>query len=123
MLFGIWETEAGKHCGTVRLYQIEYTNRTAYIGICLFDKRVWGRGLAANALKVTTDWAFNELKLRWVEAGMYAENLVSDRAFLAAGYEWAYDVADKYLLNGRPAAAKFYAARNPMFFPEAGGSA
>lgn len=123
ILFGVWETAVGEHCGTVRLYDIEYTNRTAYIGICLFDKRVWGRGLAVNVLTVITGWAFDELGLRWVEAGMYAENLASERAFRAAGYAWAYDVADKYLLNGKPAPVKFYAARNPLCFPPVDASA
>jgi RimJ/RimL family protein N-acetyltransferase len=123
ILLGVWESGVEKHCGTIRLHQIENHSRTACIGVCLFDKRVWGRGLATGALRAVTAWAFEVLKLRWIEAGMYVENHSSERAFRAAGYEWAYDVADKYLLNGRPAAAKFYAARNPLFFPKAGGSA
>jgi RimJ/RimL family protein N-acetyltransferase len=116
ILFGVWESGAEGHCGTVRLHQIENHSRTACIGVCLFDKRVWGRGLAAAALRAVTGWAFEVLKLRWIEAGMYAENHASERAFRAAGYEWLHDVADKYLLDGEPAKVKLFVARNPMFF-------
>lgn len=116
VLFGIWEPGAERHCGTVRLHQIESHSGTASIGVCLFDKRVWGRSLAAGALRAVTVWAFDALKLRWVEAGMYIENHSSERAFRAAGYEWLHDVAGKYLLDGEPATVRFLVARNPMFF-------
>ena len=112
VLFGIWLKGAKHHCGTVRLHGVENHHKTAHIGICLFDRSVWGQKLGSKAVGAVTRWAFDALKLRWVEAGAYSENIASQKTFLAAGYEWIYDIPDKYILEGRPSTVKVYAARN-----------
>lgn len=113
VLFGIWQSGAKHHCGTVRLHGIEHYHKTAHIGICLFDRAAWGNKLGAKAAQAVTGWAFESLGLRWIEAGAYSENIASQKTFLAAGYDWIYDVPDKYLLEGKPTGIKVYAARNP----------
>jgi [ribosomal protein S5]-alanine N-acetyltransferase len=112
VLFGIWQPDAKLHCGTVRLHGIEHFHKTAHIGICLFDRTVWGNRLGSNAVATVTRWAFETMGLRWIEAGVYLENTASQKTFLTAGYEWIYDVSNKYLLEGRPTGIKVYAARN-----------
>jgi ribosomal-protein-alanine N-acetyltransferase len=112
VLLGIWQAGAKHHCGTVRLYGIEHHHKTAHIGICLFDKTAWGKKLGSKAIKVVTRWAFEAMGLRWIEAGAYQENIASQKTFQAAGYEWVYDIPDKYLLEGKPARVKVYTARN-----------
>lgn len=112
VLFGIWQAGDKYHCGTVRLHGIEHYHKTAHIGICLFDKSVWGEGLGSKAIMAVTRWAFDALRLRWVEAGAYSGNIASQKAFLAAGYEWIYDVQDKYILEGSPTTVKVFVARN-----------
>jgi RimJ/RimL family protein N-acetyltransferase len=112
VLWGIWQENSKNHCGTVRLHGIEYHHKTAHIGVCLFDKSAWGKRLGLKAVVAVTQWAFDTLRLRWVEAGVYSENNASQKAFLAAAYEWIYDIPDKYILEGRPTRVKVYAARN-----------
>lgn len=112
LLFGIWQAGDEHHCGTVRIHGIERFHKTAHIGICLFDKSAWGKKLGSKAIMTVTRWAFDALELRWVEAGIYSENISSQKAFLAAGYEWIYDVPGKYVFEGRPAIVKVFAARN-----------
>jgi len=112
VLFGIWQTGAERHCGTVRLYGMEHFHKTAHIGVCVFDRAAWGKKIGSKAISAVTGWAFETMGLRWVEAGAYSENVASQKAFLAAGYEWIYDVPDKYLLDGKPAEIKVYAARH-----------
>lgn len=116
ILFGIWQTESQLHVGTVRIHSIDRQHGTANIGVCLFNKAAWGQGLGAKAIRAATGWAFEALKLRWIEAGAYAENVSSQRAFSAAGYRWLHDVSEKYLFEGRPATVKFYVARPETFF-------
>lgn len=111
-LFGIWQTDAPNHCGTVRLHGIDRYHKTAKIGICLFDKSSWGKGLGARAVAAVTRWAFDVLGLRWVEAGVYADNIASRKSFLRAGYTWMYDVPGKYLFEGRPATVEVFVAIN-----------
>ena len=113
VLFGIWQSGALHHCGTVRLHGIEQFHGTAHIGVCLFERAAWGKKLGARAVAAVTRWAFGSLNLRWVEAGVYGDNVASQKAFLASGYEWIYDVPGKYLLAGEPTTLKVYAARNP----------
>lgn len=112
LCWGIWQANSEKHCGTVRLHGIEPYHKTAHIGVCIFDKSAWGQKLGSEAVGTVTRWAHDVLGLRWVEAGAYSENVASQRTFLAAGYEWIYDIPGKYLLEGRPATVKIYAARN-----------
>lgn len=112
VLFGVWLAGATQLCGTVRLHGIERIHMTACIGVCLFDKAVWGKKVGSKAVEAVTNWAFETMKLRWIEAGAYAGNIASQKAFLSAGYVWVYDIPDKYLFEGRPEVVKLYAARN-----------
>ena len=114
LLFGIWLDRADKHCGTIRLHGIEHENATAHVGICLFDKSVWGRGIATHAIRAATLWAQQTLKLRWIEAGVYEGNVGSEKAFSSAGYEWVYDIPDKYLYEGKPLRVRVFAARKSV---------
>lgn len=111
VLFGVWLIGAQHHCGTVRLHGIESHHKTAHIGICLFDKSVWGKKLGSKAIEAVTRWALDKLKLRWIEAGAYSENIASQKTFLAAGYKWIYDIPDKYIFEGKPSTVKVYAAK------------
>lgn len=111
ILFGIWLTGSQLHCGTVRLHGIEHIHHTAHIGVCLFDKSVWGHGLAVRAVQAVTRWGIDNQKLRWIEAGMYAMNIASEKIFIAAGYDWICNIDGKYLLDSKPALVKVYAAR------------
>lgn len=112
VLFGIWEGKNPRHCGTIRLHGIENFHRTAHIGVCLFDKSAWGKHLGLKAITCVTQWSFETLKLRWVEAGIYDGNIASQKTFVTAGYQWVYDVADKYIFEASPTLVKVYAARN-----------
>jgi len=111
VLFGIWRDGEQYHCGTVRLHGFEDVKRSAHIGLCIFDKSVWGHGLGSKAIARVTKWAIDDLDLRWIEAGIYEENIASQKAFLAAGYEWISDIPGKYILDGNPAVIKIYANR------------
>lgn len=111
VLWGIWQDAHPYHVGTVRIHGVEHRHHTAHIGVCLFDKRAWGQGLGRKAIATATRWALDELGLRWVEAGVYADNHASTQAFLSAGYSWVYDIPGKYLLDERPTTVKIFAAR------------
>lgn len=110
VLWGIWLDGQERHVGTVRLHGIEHRHGTAHIGVCLFDKRCWGRGLGSAAIAAVTRWAIDTLDLRWIEAGAYEANLASQRAFLSASYQWVFDIPGKYLLDGAPVTVKVFAA-------------
>ncbi len=115
VFFGLWQAGASNHCGTLRLHAIEHFHHTAHIGICIFDKSAWGKGFGTKAIRVLSEWALRNFNLRWIEAGAYQQNIGSQKAFLAAGYQWVYDIPGKYLFEGKPTTIKVYALRNGKF--------
>ena len=110
VLWGIWEGESKQLFGTVRLHGIEFQHRTAHIGVCLFDKIFWGKGLGKKAISTVTKWALIDLNLRWIEASMWEENLVSQKVFISAGYSWKCNISGKFILEGKPAVHAIFAA-------------
>ncbi len=112
VLWGIWAEESESFFGTVRLHGIEFHHRTAHIGVCLFDKNFWGRRFGSKAISAVTKWALSDLKLRWIEAGAFEENVASQKTFLSAGYSWKYDINGKYILEGKPAVVRVFVAEN-----------
>jgi RimJ/RimL family protein N-acetyltransferase len=111
VLFGVWQEGREFHSGTVRLHGIDTDHRIANIGVCLFDKATWGKKIGSKAIASATGLALDYLKIRWVEACVLEENLASQKAFIAAGYDWIYDIPGKYLREGKPTVVKVYAAR------------
>ncbi len=111
VLFGIWVDGQERHCGTVRLYQIDRATSAADVGICIFDRNAWGRSLGAAAIGAVTAWAFGALGLEAITAGVYAENVASWKAFIKAGYAVAEDIAGRYELDGRPVVVRKLVAR------------
>jgi ribosomal-protein-alanine N-acetyltransferase len=112
VLFGIWIKDATKFVGNVRIHGIDRCHKIANIGICLFDREIWGRGVGSKATRAVTQWALHAVGLRWIEAAAYSQNVASQKNFLRAGYEWVYDVPNKFLLDGVPSVVKVYAARS-----------
>lgn len=110
VLFGIWNEHDKKHCGTIRLHGIDPYHQTAHIGVCLFDKQAWGKGLATKSIRAVTAWGLNRLGLRWIEAGVYEENRASSKLFERSGYELKYRVSGKYLFRNLPSTVLVYAS-------------
>jgi ribosomal-protein-alanine N-acetyltransferase len=86
VLFGIWLHAKSSHIGTIRLYEINQHLHNCFIGICIFDKSVWGRGIGTNAIKAVTKWAHVEMNMHRIEAHAYLDNTASIRSFEKAGY-------------------------------------
>jgi len=113
VLFGIWVDGHRTHCGTVRLHQINRSVGTGVLGICIFDKSSWGCSVGSGAIDAVTRWAFDHLGLDAIEAGAYAENVGSWKAFLKVGYTIVEDVHDRYQLDGNPTVVRRMIARRP----------
>lgn len=84
-LFGIF-LQDGKHIGNVKLGNINWIHRYADIGIIIGDKSYWGKGYGTKAIELATEYAFTEINLNHLMAGIYANNIASYKAFSKAGY-------------------------------------
>lgn len=116
ILFGIFIKEIEQpFIGTLRVSEIDFFHYIASIGICLFTKRSWKRGYAQQALNLVKDYLFNTVELRFLEAGVYAENLSSINVFTKAGFYESYIVRGKYRHIDSFKDVVYLAAINPNF--------
>jgi RimJ/RimL family protein N-acetyltransferase len=87
LLLGLFpKTEPDRHIGNIKLGPINRHHRVAPIGIAIGAVELWGKGLATQAISALADYAFSVLKLERLEAGFYAANESSQRAFRRAGF-------------------------------------
>jgi RimJ/RimL family protein N-acetyltransferase len=84
VLFGIYTGDALR--GTLRLHNIDFAAGFANLGIALFDRTVWGRGVATAAVAAASRFARDVLGIGRLEAGVYEANAASRRIFEKAGF-------------------------------------
>jgi RimJ/RimL family protein N-acetyltransferase len=84
-LWRIVHDDAG-HVGNMRLSNIISFHRRADTAVIVGERNLWGANIATRAIRLATDYAFDELGLLKLTAGMLATNTGSIRAFEKAGY-------------------------------------
>ena len=85
LLFGIFFRENQKHIGNIKLEPIDFKESKTTVGIMIGDKNYWGKGLATEAIKLLTDFAFRKLKLGEVNLGVISEHKSAIKAYKKAG--------------------------------------
>jgi len=85
--FAICLAADARHIGNIKLGPIHWQHRRADLSLFIGDRRCWGQGFASEAIARVRDWAFAELDLHKLSAGIYAGNLGSRRAFEKCGFE------------------------------------
>lgn len=65
--------------------RLDVYRKTAIIGYWLSEE-LWGRGIMAEAVKLVTGYAFNQLGFIRVQASVYSKNPASMRVLEKAGY-------------------------------------
>jgi RimJ/RimL family protein N-acetyltransferase len=87
LLLGLFPSnEPERHIGNIKLGPIDSRHAVAAIGVLIGAKDYWGRGLAGEAVAAVAELAFDDFGLERVEAGFYADNVASQRAFRRAGF-------------------------------------
>lgn len=85
--FAICLAEDGRHIGNIKLGPIQWLHRRADISLFIGDKSSWGMGYGSEAIELLRDWAFRELDLQKLNAGIYAGNIGCRRAFEKNGFD------------------------------------
>lgn len=98
--FGIFDKETNKHIGNIKIGSINHYHRFADIGFLIGEKSYWGKGIATEAIRLATEFAFNTLKLHKLWGGAYSPNMGSVRAFLKNGYQQEGAKKNQYLCHG-----------------------
>jgi len=98
--FAIIDNESGLHIGNIKIGNINSKYQYADIGLIIGNKKFWGKGIASEAIKLCVGFAFSELKLHRLWAGIYALNIGSVKAFERAGFVCEGTERKKYLFKG-----------------------
>ena len=88
-LFGIFLKENNEYIGNIKVGDINRIHQHGNVGIMIGDKNSWGKGCAKESIQLVTKYAFEELNLNKLIAGIYANNMGCYKAFLNAGYNEA----------------------------------
>ena len=100
-LFGIFLGQSGEHIGNIKIGSVREPHRSADLGLIVGRRSAWGKGYGTEAIALATRYAFEQLGLNKLWAGMYAENLGSYHAFIKAGYREVGRFKRHVLFNGR----------------------
>lgn len=111
LLLGVFLAGSGQHVGNVTLNPLDIAGRRASIGIMIGDRSQWGRGVATEALKVVTDFAFDVLGLEVVFAGVAETNEKSRMLFERCGFSLEECRESAALVDGARCDGLTYALR------------
>ena len=75
-----------RHIGNIKLGPVHPIHRVGDVSLVIGDRSAWGRGYATEAISALAQHAFENLGVLKLAAGLYAENVASERAFLKAGF-------------------------------------
>lgn len=78
--------DGDRHVGNIKIGPINWIHRFADIGILIGEKECWGKGYAAEAIRLVVDYAFRVLNLRKLTASCYEVNHGSVKAFEKVGF-------------------------------------
>ncbi|MBS8265682.1 N-acetyltransferase [Mesobacillus boroniphilus] len=99
--FGIFKKKGDELIGAISLFQILRDDlQSAFIGYFL-DKDHNGKGYATEAVELIVDFAFCELKLHRIEAGVMPHNLASIRVLEKAGFHKEGIARKNVKINGK----------------------
>lgn len=102
LMLGIFLKDYNKHIGNIKLGPIDWRYKRADIGIIIGDKNQWGKGYAPEAIEAVCSLAFNELGLSRVQAGAYASNVGSQKAFEKVGFHIEGSFKNYWQLDNEP---------------------
>jgi ribosomal-protein-alanine N-acetyltransferase len=111
--FGIFKNDDHTLIGTINLFQVlRGSLQSAFIGYFL-DKNQNGKGYMTEAAKLIVEYAFNELKLHRIEAGVMPHNIGSIRVLEKAGFHIEGLAQKNVKINGKWEDHQMLAIVNP----------
>ena len=86
--------------GECSLHAIDWRNRVAQVGVCLWQPEERRRGYGRQAVGFLLEWATGQLGMERLEAWILATNLPSQRLVTQLGFVREGTLRGRYLLDG-----------------------
>jgi RimJ/RimL family protein N-acetyltransferase len=87
IVFAIRTVVDGALIGTIGLYEIEWANQGAWLGMGIGERDAWGQGYGTEALHLALQYAFGELNLHRVTLTVIAYNGRAIALYERAGFQ------------------------------------
>ncbi len=115
-MYAICSSGDDLHIGNIKIGPISRKHRTSDLSTVIGDNRYWGRGLAAQAIRLGTALAFDDYGARKLAASIYSPNVASVKAYLAAGWVIEAVMRGHCILDGVVVDRICVACFNPEYF-------
>lgn len=99
--WGVYCKQNDKHIGNIKLDPINGLYHRGTIGLLIGNKNYWGKGIATEAIQLVSNFAFQELALHKLDAGCYASNKGSEKAFIKAGFQVEGVIKDHFIYQNQ----------------------
>ena len=100
ILAGIFLNATEQHIGNIKLGPLNRHHGFAEMGLIIGAKEHWGRGYAAQAIRLFSDFGFDQVGLNRIVAGAYESNQGSVKAFLKSGFQKEGVLRGHWLVDG-----------------------
>ncbi|HEV2127709.1 MAG TPA: GNAT family protein [Thermomicrobiales bacterium] len=99
--FTIYDLSDMAPVGTVNLFRIDHQHGTCTLGISIMPPERRGRGLGTDAVRLITDYAFNDLGMHNVQLTTLEFNIASIKAYRKVGFQEYGRRREAWLHSGR----------------------
>ena len=97
----LWIIEThGEAVGATGIHEIDWLNAHATTGILIGAKEKWRKGIATEAMRLRTRYAFRELNLHKLMTEVFVSNVASRRALEKNGYRTVGIRKDHFFTGG-----------------------
>lgn len=100
-LFAIVHIESGKHVGNIKVGAINRVHKHCEVGYFIGDREMWGKGIATEAIRLATHFAFDRLGMHRAQAVVDVDNPASAKALERVGYAKEGTLREKLFMDGR----------------------
>lgn len=87
VMFAIVDKKKKRFIGTVKLGNINWVHRFAFLGIMIGEKKYWNKGYGREACRLLLEYAFRRLNLNKVILGVYEVHRSGIKAYKKAGFK------------------------------------
>ncbi len=81
------ETSAGTHIGNISLFDINWKDRHAELGITIGEKDHWGQGYGSDSIRTMLRVAFREMNLHRIFLRVHADNARGVHCYQKVGFQ------------------------------------
>lgn len=84
--FTVYERSSSRPIGNAGLFDVDYRNRTAELGLIIAEPEARGKGYGTETTQLVVDYAFTALGLHNVMLTVFEYNLAGIRVYTKAGF-------------------------------------